>query len=356
MAKKVGASKGKGWRVAGIVGGAVALGVGAAIAAERAVVVRDRRRLDPYKDEGYGELHGRSIGPVASFDGTLLNVEDAGRGPTLVLSHGFSLNLRLWHHQIKDLTADHRLVLYDHRGHGGSGMPPGDDFSLDALARDLHAVIRDAAPDERVVLVGHSMGGMAVLAYAGLFSKQIGEQVAGLVLVDTTAADVMDGILPYGIGRRAQAAFQAVQEGLFAALAGRPDRIDRLRSSGGDLHYVATRLMGFGPDPSPAQVSFVDRMLSEASSYVWMKIVPEILALDVRDVLPAIDVPVMVIVGARDRLTPPGSAARIVEVISDAELVRLHDIGHTPMLEAHDAFNAHLRRFTARALAHQDVR
>src|SRR5687767_44553 len=98
---------------AGWITGAVTLGVGAAVAAgvaaERAIVRRDRRRPDPFAFEEYGTLHGRSIGPVASFDGTLLNVEEIGSGPTVIFAHGFSLNLTNWHHQMKDLASECRL-------------------------------------------------------------------------------------------------------------------------------------------------------------------------------------------------------------------------------------------------------
>lgn len=328
------------------------LGVGAAIAAgvaaERAFVRRDLRRHDPYRDEPYGDVRGRAVGPVVSSDGTLLHVEEAGSGPTLVLSHGFSLNLTLWHHQIKDLSRDHRLVLYDHRGHGRSGRPTSDDWSLEALACDLDAVIRECGGPDPIVLVGHSMGGMALIKYCEMFP--IGTQVAGLVLVDTTSADVMEGMLP-GAARRVEAAFQALQAVAMRALAGRADTVDRIRSGGSSLAYLGTRLMGFGPRPSPAQVRFLERMLASVPSDVWVSLVPAIVGIDLRHALPAIDVPVMVIAGSHDRLTPIEAARRIAEAIPDAEMVVIADTGHTPMLEHHEVFDEHLRRFVARARA-----
>ena len=330
-----------------------ALGVGAAVGAgllaERALVKRDRRRPDVFAGEPYGKIRGTSIGPVASFDGTLISVEEAGRGPVVVLSHGFSLNLTLWHHQIKDLAKDMRLVLFDHRGHGRSGRAASDDYSLDALARDLDAVIRDAAGDEPVVLVGHSMGGMAVLKYCEMFPAEIGTRVGGLVLVDTTSADVIDGFMP-GLPRWVRASMQGVQASALRLLAGRAKHVDRLRRSGSDIAYVGTRLMGFGRDPSPAQIDFLDAMLSEVPSEIWLKIIPSMLALDVSGALPAIDVPTMIMVGSQDRLTPMDAAQRMADALPQAELVVFHGAGHTPMLEVPNQFNARIREFVPRAI------
>jgi pimeloyl-ACP methyl ester carboxylesterase len=336
---------------AGLIAGAVTLGLGAAItagvAAERAFLRRERRRPDPYRDEPYGELRGTSIGPVASFDGTLLHVAEAGSGPAAIFSHGFSLNSTLWHHQVKELASDMRVVVYDHRGHGRSGLPPSADWSLEALARDLDAVIEDAAVGEDVVLVGHSMGGMTVLKYCEMFPHKIGPRVRGLVLVDTTSADVMGGALP-GYLRRIEAAFQGLEQAGLRALAGRADHVDRVRARGRDLVYIGTRLMAFGRDPSPTQVAFVEKMLAEVPSEVWLNLIPAMLGVDATEALPAIDVPALVVVGDRDRLTPLSAARRIADSIPQAELLVVENAGHTPMLERQEFFNAQIRRFCAR--------
>jgi pimeloyl-ACP methyl ester carboxylesterase len=336
---------------AGWITGAVTLGVGAAVAAgvaaERALIRRDHRRDDPFKDEDYGTLHGTSIGPVASFDGTLLNVEELGSGPTVLFAHGFSLNLTNWHHQMKELAGDARLVLYDQRGHGRSGRPPSDDFSLEALARDLDAVLRDACGDEPAIIVGHSMGGMATLKFCEMFPEALGSRVSGLVLVDTTSADVMKGMLP-AIAHRIEAVMMGLGDVGMRALAGRTERVDHVRARVANLVYVGTRLMGFGNEPSPSQVEFVERMLSEVPSDVWLPLMQTMMGMDVTDALPTITVPAQVIVGARDKLTPTGAAQRIAEGIPDADFAVMPNAGHMVMLEEPDAFNRHLRAFFAR--------
>ncbi|MFN2614320.1 MAG: alpha/beta fold hydrolase [Actinomycetota bacterium] len=335
-------------------GTATVLGVGAVVgvglAAERAFVRKDKARPDPYKDERYGDVRGEAIGPVATSDGTLLHVEGSGSGEiTLALSHGFSLGCTLWHHQVLGLAGDARIVTFDHRGHGRSGRPPTNDWTLTALARDIDAVISDAAPNGRVVLVGHSMGGMAALEYARLFPEKIGTTVAGLVLVDTTAADVMGGMLP--AGRRIAAALQGLQEVVMRALAGRVDAVDRLRRNGSTVAYLGTRVMGFGPNPSPSQVAFIERLLADTPSEVWLSLIPTIMGFDLSDVLPNINVPVLIIVGSHDRLTPPHAAERMAFALPQAELAVIEGAGHTSMVERPDEFNQHIREFLTRVEA-----
>lgn len=334
----------RGWLRAAVAVAAVGAGIAGGVAAERAYVRRDRRRPDPHRDEQYGTLHGLPLGPVESFDGTVLNVEEIGQGPAIVLSHGFSLNLTLWHHQIKDLASDARLVMYDHRGHGWSGRPPSNEWSLAALARDLDAVL--TATGEPAVVVGHSMGGMAALKFCEMFPEAIGPRVRGLVLVDTTAADVMGGMV-YGAPRRARATAQALQEGLMRALSGRSGALDRVRANGSAMAYLGARALGFGPDPAPSHVDFVERMLAAVPSDVWEHLLPMLLGFDVTPVLESITVPVLIIVGSHDRLTPPGASVRMSRALPDAELVILQGAGHSSMLERHEEFNDHVRRFMA---------
>lgn len=336
----------------GLLLGALAAGAAIGLAAERRVVGRDRRRPDPESKEPFGELRGTAVGPTPSFDGTRLHVEEAGPAdaPTIVLAHGFSLNLTAWHYQIRDLPPAHRLVLYDQRGHGRSEPARDGDWSLDALARDMEAVIRAHGGPEPVALVGHSMGGMALLKFAELFPEQIGSRVGAIVLVNTTAADLMGGILP-GAARRVSAAVQMIQEGAVRALATNAGRVDRLRGRGRDLAYVAVRAMGLGPKALPSVVGFTETMLAETPTEVWANLLPSLLALDVKKVLDVIDVPTLIVAGTHDRLTPPGAAERIATAIKGAELDVMSDTGHMAMLERPHEFNARLRTFLERVPA-----
>ncbi|HVL89404.1 MAG TPA: alpha/beta hydrolase, partial [Actinomycetota bacterium] len=320
-------------------------GLAAGAAIERATVGRVRSRPDPEAREPFGSLRGTPVGPIKSFDGTLIHVEECGSGPTVVLAHGYSLNLSLWHYQIRDLASRYRLVLFDQRGHGRSETAGEGGWSLEALARDLDAVVEQCGGDGRVVIVGHSMGGMALLTYCKLFHEKLGPRVAGIVLADTTAADVMPGMVEF-LPRRVTAAFQGVQEAALRAVTAF-DRasVDKLRRRANDLSWLLVRSMGFGPHASPSHVAFLERMLSETPVDTWMELLPAVTGVDVSATLDLIDVPALVIVGTRDRLTPPGAAERMVAGMKRATLGRIAGAGHCPMLETPHTFNARLRAF-----------
>lgn len=325
--------------------GAGVAAVAAGIAAERAFVRRDRKRPDADAGEPFGSIRGDTIAGVRSDDGTELYVEEWGSGPAIVLAHGFSLNLDLWHYQILDFARDYRVIAFDQRGHKRSARAPEGRWTIEALAEDLDAVIR-AAGNEPVVVVGHSMGGMQILEFCRRHPESIGTRVAGIVLADTTAADVMDGMIP-GIGRYVRATVQSLQEATMHALAVNVNRVDRLRGRVGNVAYLATRFMGFGPDPSPSKVAFLEKVLAETPTDVILSLLPAVEGVDVRAALDAIDVPVLVLVGSHDRLTPPGSAQRLVHAIKGAKLHVLRGAGHTAMFEKPEEFNAVVRRFIA---------
>src|SRR5436189_5792621 len=100
----------------------------------------------------FGTLRGTAMEPVTSFDGTKLYAGETGSGPTVLFAHGFCLNATSWHFQLLNLANEFRVVVYDMRGHGLSERPSSDDWSIDALARDLEAVIA-AVGDGPVIVV-----------------------------------------------------------------------------------------------------------------------------------------------------------------------------------------------------------
>ena len=106
---------------------------------------------------------------------------------TVVFVHGFCLNLDCWHFQRAAYRGLVRTVYYDQRSHGRSGRSDRAHATIDQLGRDLHRVLEEVVPDGPVVLVGHSMGGMSIVAFAEQFPELIGTRVVGIGLISTTA-------------------------------------------------------------------------------------------------------------------------------------------------------------------------
>jgi pimeloyl-ACP methyl ester carboxylesterase len=335
-------------RGVGLLAGGLLLGLGAGVTLEKALVGRDRRRDDPEAGEPFGAIRGTAT-KLTSHDGTRLHVEELGQGPCLVFSHGFSLTQDAWHYQRRDLPGRYRCVFFDQRGHGRSGRPRKEDYSLPALAGDLKAVL-DWTGEERVVVVGHSMGGIASLQFAELFPEELGSRVVGLVLVGSTYVDTVRGMTAAVSARGAAWAQRTVITGAFRFMGQDPARANQLRRRGSDLGYLGTRLFGFGSNPSPSQVAFVDRTLAGTDVDVWAKVFPSLVDFDLSESLEAVSVPALVAVGDKDRLTPPAAARYMADKIPGSRLLILEDAGHCAFLEEHEVLDAELVAFADEVL------
>ena len=92
-----------------------------------------------------------------------------------MLAHGITCAIRVWAYQIADLASHYRVIAYDHRGHGHSGVPSRRrNYGLNFLAADLDAVLEATLePGERAVIAGHSMGGIAITSWAERYPRRV---------------------------------------------------------------------------------------------------------------------------------------------------------------------------------------
>ncbi len=343
------------WRrfteVTSIAVGAATAVFGVAWAAEKVAVGRKRLRPDPAAAEPLGQLRGRSL-TVLADDGLPLHTEIDGprRAPiTVIFSHGFALNQDCWHFQRRDLGAPgnrYRLVFWDQRSHGRSGRSDPDRENIDQLARDLQAVIRAVAPGGApVVLVGHSMGAMTIMALAGQHPELFGRQVTALVLISTSAGGL--GQMTLGLPGPFAAVLRRAAPGVLrgAAKAGRAALVERARHAGGDLAFLVTRFLAFGdPNTSPAITDFVEQMIRATPVEVVSRFVDTLIEHDKYAALPTLGkVPTLVIAGGRDRLTPRSLAEEMAAQIPGAEMIVDEHAGHLIMLERPEFVTAQLR-------------
>lgn len=325
---------------------AMAAGVVGGVLAGRSSVRRHRGRPDPEASEAFGVLPPEDLGPIRAFDGTDLTVRAAGPrdAPVLLFSHGITLDMTTWHYQWRSFSDRYRCVLFDHRCHGRSGRPPFGDLSVQALGRDLREVMERVAGDQPVVLIGHSMGGMAIASLAEQHPEEFGGRVAGAVFVDTGVSDLVRefaGTLGAGLERR----LRPLTERLLFDEA-RAERVQRtMHRLGGDVSFLIARATNFGPGASAAQIDHVTRISAGASVEVWTTMLRGLLDVDLRDALGAITCPSLVVVGDRDMLTPKTSARVMREILPDARAYVLTTAGHLAMMEQHQLFDDLLEGF-----------
>ncbi|MFC7660023.1 alpha/beta fold hydrolase [Pseudonocardia benzenivorans] len=119
---------------------------------------------------------------VGAADGTPLHIEESGPADadvTVVMAHGWTLDSRTWEPVARRLDAHARVLRYDHRGHGRSAPVDPSTMTIDQLADDMAAVVADRAPTGPLVLAGHSMGGMTIMALAERHPSLVADRVAG---------------------------------------------------------------------------------------------------------------------------------------------------------------------------------
>jgi len=336
--------------VAGGVIGSVAAGIAAGVALEKLVVGRTRLRPDPEASEPFGRLPG-TASVVRLPDGVDLHVEETGSGPlTVVFCHGWALSLGSWHYQRKELGDVARLVFYDHRAHGRSGKGAPSSHTIDQLGADLAAVLDAVAPTGPVVLVGHSMGGMTIMALADQRPDLFGDRVVGAVLIGTSAGRLID--IGTALSTRATALLtNQVLPRLHGIATRRAALVERGRRIGSDVSFLINRFTGFGANASPAQVEFVERMIAATPIDVISSFSG---TFPVHDKFPALvtlgSVPTLVLAGTQDRITPLSHAEKIAARTPGAELVTFDGAGHMVIFERAPLVNLHLRAFMRRAV------
>jgi pimeloyl-ACP methyl ester carboxylesterase len=264
-----------------------------------------------------------------------------GAPVTVVLLHGWTLDNRLWRQQITDLPArlgalgvgPVRLLAFDLRGHGRSSATSGTDATLEQLGDDLAAVITELVPDGPIVLVGHSLGGMAIMEYAQRHGTAFASRVVGVVLISTSAEG--SSRTSYGLSPRLARVMRILEiqgAGLLARSgAWRPHR--RLMP----LLSPGVRWLVFGERVDTSWVALTASMVGNAPLCAIGGFRPSVDLHHRVDTLAAMrGLPVAVLVGTLDRLTPPACAATITGELPDAELITCEDAGHMLPIERPD--------------------
>ena len=289
---------------------------------------------------------------VPSDDGTDIAVEilgDGHPGPTVVFTHGWTFSSRSWHYQ-RMLAERYRLVLMDHRDHGESGVGPRENRTIDQIGRDLGAVLDATCADRDAVVVGHSMGGMTIMSLAAQQPERFGRHVKGVGLLDTSGRRDPDE--SFGLRGPLAKLLVGQWKSSLALMVSDPDKAERARRSGSGVSVAISRFLNLGKGADKRLAQFTEAMSAHTKAQVvgdfW-------LTLDTHDKIDALkvlaDIPTLVLVGDRDRLTPPANARTLAAAIPGARLVELRGAGHCAMLEQPEAVNSSIRDLVETAVA-----
>jgi pimeloyl-ACP methyl ester carboxylesterase len=281
--------------------------------------------------------------PVRAPDGTRLHTQVFGPedGYPIVLAHGITCAIRVWAYQIAELATDYRVIAFDARGHGRSGIPRRGGYSLAHLASDVDAVLEATlAPGERAVITGHSMGGMSIAAWSDQYRHKVEARADAIALINTTTGDLLREVrlLPF------PAPFAAVQ-----VLGGRA-----LVNIFGSFNVPpavrrATRemisMLAVGADAEPEVGKLIYDLFNATSPSGRGGCGKALVdALGRRHIsLAGLTVPTLVIGSERDRLTPLIQSRRIAAAAPNVVGLVVLPGGHCAMLERPAEVNRELR-------------
>ncbi|GAA2615809.1 alpha/beta fold hydrolase [Streptomyces tubercidicus] len=277
----------------------------------------------------------RTTRTVTSADGARVYTEVHGpeSAPAVVLAHGWTCSTAFWAPVVRDLATDHKVIVYDQRGHGRSPATGPAGHSTHALADDLVAVLEATlTTGERAVLGGHSMGGMTIMAAAE--RPQLRERAAAALLCSTASAGLPaeSTVCPlrspqgrrraHGLMLRSRAPLGPVSP----------------------LTRLALKYATMGPGVTAEQIEACVRIVHGCPSGVRARWGAVLDSLELTGGAGRLELPTAVLVGTADRLTPLVQARRLASVLPDFRgLTELPGRGHMTPIEDPGAVSGRLR-------------
>lgn len=264
-----------------------------------------------------------------SFDGTRLSYEDYGEGEPIVFVAGVMLDADMWEYQIPYFVErGYRCIAFDRRGHGRSDRP-STGYDLDSFADDLAALLRHTGV-EGATLVGHSLGSVEVAHYLVRHAQQ---RVVRAALVSTMLPCLIrSDDNPEGVPAQAVDA---------AAAKFRADRPKALADQA--QAFFASHL---NPQVSPAMIDWMMGLCLRPSPWAVLKGQEVVRTADLRDTLPKITVPTLVVHGVADFSAPIDvTGRRTAKLIPGCRYVEYPTAGHGVFASHHEQLNADLLAF-----------
>jgi pimeloyl-ACP methyl ester carboxylesterase len=286
-------------------------------------------------------------GDATTDDGLGIHWRLVGRGPAIVCCNGVGVGTFFWKYLVAHFSSTHSVLVWDYRGHGRSDRrldPHTADMGIERHADDL-AIVLDAAAAEcpesftsPALLVGHSMGCQVALETR----RRHPERVAGLVLMLGTAGKALQTFFD---NPRSPAFFRMAHRIIFRSGPRSNELIRPLLKSPAAWKF-ATQFSLVDPYYTKQEdmLPYLDHLAS-LDQRLFIENVLKTNDHDAWDLLPELDLPLLVIAAENDKFTPMWCSEKMVELTKDAELLVLADASHAALIEQPETINFRLERF-----------
>lgn len=295
---------------------------------------RDTRDLDvcdPSRRSPWLGIDWRTHQRWVTIEGRPVNVVELGSGPPLLFIHGLAGSWQNWLEQLPVFAADRRVIAIDLPGFGDSPMPL-QTISIGGYARIVDGLLQ-ALDVSAAAVVGNSMGGFIAAELAIAYPSR----VERLVLVSAAGISSEDLHLA-----RAIPAMRRAERGLLMItgwVAAKSDTVARRRR----LRQAALAVVVAHPTCIPGPLAAA--VLRGSGKPGFIDAFYALTHYQIRERLPEIAAPTLIVWGERDRLVPPRDAEVFERLIPTARKRLYPDTAHVPMLERPNRFNADLRAF-----------
>jgi len=248
--------------------------------------------------------------------------EGPTNSPTIIFIHGFPLNKLMWEKQIEILKENYRVIVYDIRGHGNTDVG-NDSFSIELFVNDLLSLM-DTLKIDKTILCGFSMGGYIALNAI----ENYPERFNALLLCDTNcAADMSE------------------------AKEKRMKTIEIIKEKGLEQYAEESLKKLFAPisfSKHKEEIAIVREMIMKTSKQSLYKTLHALAErTETCTKLYKIKVPVLIMVGKEDEITPPDVALLMHEKIKGSIIHLIDHAGHLSNMENSEEFNEYLNKFVA---------
>lgn len=341
----------------------VGVGLAAATAAGAVGFATDRLIRDRNAAIGLGtDVADLSVVPdeervVVAEDGVPLHVEIdqpsaqdlVAGGPIVVLTHGYTHSLQLWSYQRRALkAAGYRVVVWDMRGHGRSEEGEDSAYTIAQIGRDLGRVVDETTGAEPVVLVGHSMGGMAMMSLADQRPDLFQDKVIGAGFISTSSGDLRS--VDLGLGKQLGSVVHRLGPGAMAQLGERQGVVDGAVKVGRDVERFFVDRYSFASPVSMAIVQWTADMIFHTRMNVMSAFFADLANHNGLESLATYNgIETLVMHGAQDRITPRQHGDAIVDAVPGCEYIVVERAGHVLPLEYPDLVSSEVLGLVERA-------
>lgn len=267
-----------------------------------------------------------------------------GSNITLIFTHGWSTTAQIWYYFGKAFGSKYNLVFWDEPGLGKSNQPQNDDYSLTKYATDLKNIISTVPKDQKIILVGHSIGGMIIQQLYKEYPSFSKENIHGIALFNTTYINPIKTALFGDFFIKLQ---DILIKPAFAiqALTWPIWQLNNFFSFlNGSLH-LAGFVSGFRGNQTRNELNFTTRLMLISRVDAVAKGTLGMLKLDTLDSLRSIQVPALIVGGQNDIMTRPEASETIAKNLPNSTLKIIQNTSHMGLLENAKVYVDYLNNF-----------